>query len=152
MRIAIVGVDYAGTPVALRERLAIPAGELPGALVRLREVVEEGFILSTCNRTEVVAVGRAAEDVVAVLTEFLVAGRGLEAATVASHLRAHVGGDAVRHLCAVAAGLDSLVLGEDQIQAQLRVALDAATEAGALGPTLHRLCLLALATGMRVRA
>ena len=152
MRIAIVGVDYAGTPVALRERLAIPAGELPGALARLRGVVEEGFILSTCNRTEVVAVGRAVDDVVAILTDFLIPGRDLEAAAVAPHLRAHVGGEAVRHLCAVAAGLDSLVLGEDQIQGQLRVALDAATEASALGPTLHRLGQVALATGKRVRA
>jgi glutamyl-tRNA reductase len=152
MPITIVGVDYVGTPVALRERLAIPAAEQPGALARLRELVGEGLILSTCNRTEVIAVSAAADAGVAALTELLVAGRGLCADEVAPHLWSRTGDDAARHLCAVAAGLDSLVLGEDQIQAQLRAALDAASAAGALGPVLHRLGHAALATGKRVRA
>jgi glutamyl-tRNA reductase len=110
------------------------------------------LILSTCNRTEVVAVSADDDGGVAALTAFLVAGRDLCSDEVAPHLWARTGADAVRHLCAVAAGLDSLVLGEDQIQAQLRLALDAATAAGALGPTLHRLVQAALVAGKRVRA
>lgn len=152
MPITIVGVDYVGTPVALRERLAIPVAELPGALARLRDVVAEGLILSTCNRTEMIAVSDAADAGVAALTEFLVAGHGLFTDEVAPHLWSHTGADAVRHLFGVAAGLDSLVLGEDQIQSQLRLALDAASEANALGSTLHRLGHAALAAGKRVRA
>ncbi|MFN8538862.1 MAG: hypothetical protein U0232_15475 [Thermomicrobiales bacterium] len=116
MPITIVGVDYAGTPVALRERLAIPVAELPEALARLRDVVDEGLILSTCNRTEVIAVSDANDAGGATLTEFLVAGRGLFSDEVAPHLWSHTGSDAVRHLFGVAAGLDSLVLGEDQIR------------------------------------
>lgn len=152
MPITIVGVDYAGTPVALRERLAIPADELSGALARLREVVGEGLILSTCNRTEVIAVSDADVAGAAALTELLIAGRGLRSDEVAPHLWSRTGADAVRHLFAVAAGLDSLVLGEDQIQSQLRAALDAAATANTLGPTLHRLGHAALSAGKRVRA
>lgn len=152
MQLCIVGIDYAGTPVSLRERLAVPADDLPGALARLRDVASEGLILSTCNRTELIAVGDAGGDGVAALTDVLLAGRDTSPDAVAPHLWSRTGADAVRHLFAVAAGLDSLVLGEDQIQAQLRAALAAAATADALGPILHRLGHAALAAGKRVRA
>ncbi|MGN6674351.1 MAG: glutamyl-tRNA reductase [Thermomicrobiales bacterium] len=152
MQLVVVGVNQEAAPVALRERLAFAAADLPDALAALREVVAEGCILSTCNRTEIVGLAGHAESGAESLARFLAESRGVSLAEIRPHLRTFAHEAAVEHLFTVAAGLDSMVLGEDQILAQVKAAFDSAAAAGALGPALHRLGDLALAAGKRVRA
>ena len=152
MQLVVVGVNQETAPVALRERLAFAAADLPDALAALRDVVAEGCILSTCNRTEIVGLAGHADSGAESLARFLAESRGVSLAEIRPHLRTFAHEAAVEHLFMVAAGLDSMVLGEDQILAQVRAAFDSAAAAGALGPALHRLGDLALGAGKRVRA
>jgi glutamyl-tRNA reductase len=152
MQIVAVGLSHATAPVARRERLTFVEHDLPAALSRLAASVEESFLLSTCNRTEVYAFAGHADSGGRHLLRFLAEAGGLAEPELAglTYVRAHDA--AVRHLFRVAAGLDSMVLGEDQIVAQLKRALDVARGAGTLGPVLGRLGSAALAAGKRVRS
>jgi glutamyl-tRNA reductase len=147
VELILTGVHQRTAPVAVRERLAIGAPDLPKALVALRSYAAEGFILSTCNRVEVCAVATDA----AHPERFLAEWHGLDVADIAPHLYVLRGVDAARHLFRLAAGLDSMVVGEDQIVAQMKDALLAAHAAGAIDGLLHRLLHAALATGKGVR-
>ena len=151
MQIVVVGINQNSAPVAVREQLAGDAAGLPAWLAGLQSVAAEGFLLATCNRVEAYILAGHAETGAANLAQFLAASRGLAPATLRPHLYTHAHTDAVRHLFSVAAGLDSMVLGEDQILAQVKGALDHAQAAGTLGPALHRLGHAALATGKQVR-
>lgn len=151
MHITLIGVHQRTTPVTVRERLAFSLSELPGALLALRQHVDEGIILSTCNRVEVCAVthdGVAGEEA---LQTFLVEQRGVDRAVFAPSLYVYHDEAVVRHLYRLAAGLDSMVLGEDQIVGQIKEALAIAHAAGAIGPVLHRVLHGALAAGKRAR-
>ena len=152
MQIVVTGVNHESAPLALRERLAVPDTELSGALRELREIVSECFILSTCNRVELYAVcgheGTGAE----ALRRWLGARGGLTAAEVATASYSMGHETAALHAFRVAAGLDSMIVGEDQILGQMRRALGAARDAGTLGPILERLGSSALASGKRVRS
>ncbi len=152
MQIVVVGLNHVTSGVGLRERFAIPAPTLPAALARLGQSVDEGFLLSTCNRTEAYAFAGHADSGVRYLTRFLAETAGVSAATLDGIVYAHAHDGAVRHLFRVAAGLDSMVIGEDQIVTQVKHALDAARSAGTLGSILERLGSSALATGKRVRS
>ncbi|HXE57522.1 MAG TPA: glutamyl-tRNA reductase [Gemmatimonadales bacterium] len=152
MQLVVVGLNHRSAPVAVRERLAFAPADLGPVLARLRDQVQEGFILSTCNRVELYAVAGHADSGAQRVARFLAGSRGVPLAELAPHLYARSHTDAVRHLLSVAAGLDSMVLGEDQILAQVRAALEEARRAEALGPTLHRLGAAALETGKRVRS
>lgn len=150
MHILAVGVNYSSAPLAVREGLSVSGHELDAALALLSASVREGLILSTCNRTEVYGVvdsGGGAD----ALRSFLAEWGGLPIADVSdvSYVREH--DSAVRHAMRVTSGLDSMVLGEDQVQAQVKRALAVARHAGMLGPTLERLGSAALACGKRVR-
>ncbi|HWQ14353.1 MAG TPA: glutamyl-tRNA reductase [Roseiflexaceae bacterium] len=151
MQIMLVGVHQRTAPVAVRERLAFTAAELPAALAALRDHAAEGFIVSTCNRVEVCGLVADEMEGQRALGRFLAEWHGLDPALVAPHLYVHAGTEAVRHVHRLAAGLDSMVLGEDQIVVQLKEALVAAHAAGAIGGALHRLLHGALATGKQVR-
>ena len=152
VRIAVVGANHTSAPLHLLERLSVAPGVLELFLQRLRGSVDEALVLSTCNRTEIYAVlGDEAQDVEPMLRVFA------ERATASvDELRAHVyayaDATAVKHALRVASGLDSMVLGEDQIQAQMKRALAAARLVELLGPTLDRLGAAALGCGKRVRA
>lgn len=147
----VVGCNHSGAPQTLLERLAIPAGELGPALLALKQSVREALVLSTCNRTELYAVTGHAATGAELLLRTLAARAGLTAAELRAHAYVHSGPDAVRHALRVASGLDSFVLGEDQIQAQWKRALAHARVADTLGPTLDRLGASALSCGKRVR-
>jgi glutamyl-tRNA reductase len=152
VQIVITGIHQRTAPVAVRERLAFGPAELPAALAALREYAAEGFILSTCNRVEVCALVEDGPDQQAQVERFLAHWHGLERADIAPHLYTYTGDAAVRHVYRLVAGLDSMVLGEDQIVAQLKDALVAAHAAGTIEGALHRLLHGALATGKAVRA
>ena len=152
MQIVVVGLNHDTSPVAVRERLAFAESALPEALDRLRTKVQEGFLLSTCNRTEVYAFAGHAESGAQHLSRFLAKAGGLAIAELETFSYTHAHDAAVRHLFRVAAGLDSMVLGDDQIVAQLKGALDAARRVDSLGPVLGRLGDAALATAKRVRS
>jgi len=152
--IIIVGLNHRTAPVELREKIAFDSSLLGESLKRLHSLpsIQEGVILSTCNRVEVVA---AAPDEQAAFREikgFLVqqesaAGHvGLE-----DHLYLYAGDKAVRHLFRVAASLDSMVVGEPQILGQLKGYYLAAQEAGTVGAILHRLFHRSFSVAKRVR-
>ncbi len=144
---ALLGLSHWSAPVEVRELHAVPGEQL---VARTRELVslagvEEALLVSTCNRTEVLLVGPDVSGALDALKSGLFARVGPE------HLYEHRDLHAVVHLMRVGCGLDSLVLGESQILAQLRQALDAADAAGALGERLRPLLDQTLALGKRVR-
>lgn len=147
-----LGLDHQRADVGLRERLAIPVAELPATLERLREHVAEGIIVSTCNRTELyVLVGHRETGRRAAL-RFLAESRGVPINELTPVLVEHWDEDAANHLFRVAAGLESMIVGEHQILGQVRAAWDAALAAGSAGPVLERLFRDAVSLGKRARA
>lgn len=146
----VFGVDHARAPVELRERIAFRADELPRGLASLAHTVEEGLILSTCNRTEIYAVIERDRSV-AEIRQLLAESRGVAAGTLDRVAHVHRGPDAVRHFYQVASGLESMVLGEPQILGQIREALATARAAGVARTGISRLATEALRTGKRVR-
>jgi glutamyl-tRNA reductase len=152
MSIVAVGLSHWEAPVELRERLAIPRGRTEQALEKLSNYVPEGVILSTCNRTEIYAsVGHQGSGVRA-LTRFLCDISGLEDHELGEHLRSHWQEDAARHLFRVAAGLDSMILGEGQILGQVSQAYELASKRGPLNAVLARLFDRAVVVGKRARS
>jgi glutamyl-tRNA reductase len=140
----LVGLSHRSAPIEVRERVALAGDALKAALQDLvRGGAAEALVVSTCNRVEVLV--HAEGDGAA--REFFTA----RAADAAGHLYAKQGRDAVRHLFRVAASLDSMVVGEQQILGQVKEAYGVACAAGVAGPYLSRLCNRAFATAKRVR-
>jgi glutamyl-tRNA reductase len=152
VQIVVVGLNQNSAPLAVRERLAFVPGELPGALEALRNHVPEGFIISTCNRVEIYGIVGHADSGSQLLGRFLAETRGFPPDELRSLLYSYGHEDAVAHLFRVASGMDSMVVGEGEVLAQVRAALDAAYAAGTLGPVLRRLGSAAVGAGKRVRA
>jgi glutamyl-tRNA reductase len=154
MPVLALGVSYRRAPVELLERLAFGREDLPKAFRRLLdlEAVTEGAILSTCNRVEVYATVHSYHAGFLDLKRFLAESRELSPEEFADPLHAHYEDDAAEHLFTVAAGVDSMVLGEPQILAQVRQAYRAAEAEGAAGQALSALFRAAIRAGRRVRA
>jgi glutamyl-tRNA reductase len=152
VQLVVVGTSHHTAPVSLREGLTIPADSLPQVLAELRENVGEVLVLSTCNRVELYAVCGHESSGAELLRQFLATRAGLSLRAVRDATYAYGHQAAVRHLLRVAAGLDSMVLGESEILGQVRRALLAARNTDALGPVLDRLGDAALACGKRARA
>jgi glutamyl-tRNA reductase len=155
MPLAVVGVSHRTAPIELRERFAFGRAELPGALISLSEHTgAEAVVLSTCNRTEVYLAGPdGADEARAVLAERV----GMSPEAAARHLYVHRDRGAAEHLFRVSSGLDSMILGEPQIQGQVREAYAMARETSApsgpvVGPALNRLFQTALGVGGKVRS
>ena len=151
MALLILGINHRTAPVALRERVAFPEGDQGRALVnghRLPGVQELG-LLSTCNRTELYVAHDtvSVESLVQWWSEYL----DVDAGEFAESLYCHRDEAAVRHIMRVAAGLDSMVLGEPQILGQLKDAYAMAREAGTTGTQLSRLFEHAFSVAKRVR-
>lgn len=132
----------------MRERIAFRSDRMGEALQSLRGYADEGFIVSTCNRVEVGGLVAGGEHA---LVQFLSEWHHVAPEDLMPHLYIHSGVDAVRHLFRLAAGLDSMVLGEDQVMVQLKSALAEAQAAGATGQRVNRLMHAALATGKLIR-
>jgi glutamyl-tRNA reductase len=155
MHILVVGLDHHTSPVAVRERLAFQPSHYEPAYQHLLESattsVREAVILSTCNRVEVYAVSEESAVARLAIEDFLHTFHDLEPETVTDALYVYQDRDAVMHLFSTACGLNSLVVGEPQIQAQVRNAAGLAGGAQALGPVLHGLFRHALEVGKRAR-
>jgi glutamyl-tRNA reductase len=154
MSVLVVGLSHKSAPVSTLERAAVSGdtlGKLLHDVARLPDIAET-FVISTCNRVEVYAeVGRFHGGVAGVC-DLLSRYSGIPAAELTSSLYVHYEDRAVQHLLAVSSGLESMVVGEDQILGQVRTALKVAGDHGTLGRSLRDLGRLALRTGKRARA
>ncbi|MBM3794216.1 MAG: glutamyl-tRNA reductase [Acidobacteria bacterium] len=153
MKLALTGLNHNTAPVEVRERLAFQADRLPGAVAALREMpgVQEGVILSTCNRVEIAVATDDNGDVTAALAHFLAGAREVDPHWLRQYLYHHEEKDAIRHLFRVAASLDSMVLGEPQILGQLKDAYEVAKSQGALAGFLDVVMTRAFGVAKRVR-
>ncbi|MCS5705344.1 glutamyl-tRNA reductase [Synechococcus sp. FGCU-3] len=153
MHIAVVGLSHRTAPVEIRERLSIPEQTMEASLQQLRadEQVLEASILSTCNRLEIYTLLRHPEQGISAVGSFLSQHSGLAVDELTPHLFTFHHEEAVAHLLRVAAGLDSLVLGEGQILSQVKKMVRLGQEHRSVGPILNRLLNQAVSTGKRVR-
>src|SRR6201987_1549057 len=151
MRFQLIGVNHKTAPVEVRERLAIPESRLPEACKKLAEYpgIEEGMILSTCNRVEILANTKngSGADLRAFLQNYFQRG----GSDLDKHLYEYQEKDAVRHVFRVAASLDSMVVGEPQILGQVKEAYATARAVGAVRAQLDQLVTRAFAVAKRVR-
>lgn len=152
-QILVVGLNHRTAPVEVREQLAFPSDRLDGSLRELMALpsVDEGVILSTCNRVEVVAVARDGPAGFAEIGSFLESRPGVRLDPAGDQLYHHARKNAVRHLFRVASSLDSMVVGEPQILGQLKEHYSIAKRAGAVGSVLHRLFDRSFSVAKRVR-
>jgi glutamyl-tRNA reductase len=153
MHLLLLGVSHKTAPVELRERLDFHVRGVDGALRALgaQQSVGEALVLSTCNRAEMYVacedVSRAQAELIGFLGEY----HRIAPDAIVPHLYQNVDLDAARHLFRVAAGLDSLVVGEPQILGQVKEAHGAATASQTTGPVLNRLLHSSFGVGKRVR-
>jgi glutamyl-tRNA reductase len=151
-RLFAVGLSHRTAPVELRETVDFSRAGAADALAALsaRGVGPEIVILSTCNRAEIYAVaGPEAPDAAA---RFFAEYHEVPLARLTDHLYVKRGPDAARHLFRVAAGLDSLVVGEPQILGQVKSAYATASDHGFTGAVTNRLFHTAFGVGKRVRS
>jgi glutamyl-tRNA reductase len=154
MSLLAVGLSHRTAPLAVLERAAVGADDLPKLLDELLgcENVAEALLLSTCNRVEVYAVVDSFHGGLADVSAVLARHGGWDVDDLAGHLVVHYEGSAVEHLFLVAAGMDSMVVGEAQILGQLRAAYATAGDLGTAGRVLHELVQQALRVGKRAHA
>ncbi|HEY6486123.1 MAG TPA: glutamyl-tRNA reductase [Candidatus Cybelea sp.] len=155
MPLTCIGLSHHTAPVEVRERHAFPPSRMAETLVALRdyEAVKEAVMLQTCGRLEIYAELDDYETGVAQIKSFLSNFRhGATGYDLESYLYTRLGHQAVDHLFRVCTGLDSMLIGEAEILGQVKDAYVAATAAGSIGRTLHRLFREALAAGKSARA
>jgi glutamyl-tRNA reductase len=154
MHVLLVGVSHRTTPVELRERLDFSTRGVDRALAALAGSPshDEATIVSTCNRVELYVGCKDVDAARQGLERFISDFHGIDHGELAPHLYAKVGPDAVRHLFRVAAGLDSLVVGEPQVLGQVKDAYNVAAQLGSTGTLLNKLFHSAFAAGKRVRS
>src|SRR5215203_6571010 len=148
-----LGVSHKTAPLALRERLSLTEGSAVGALreLTLAEGIHEAAAISTCNRTELYLVVSDTVEAESTALGVLTRQAGIPPTELLGHLYSHRGVEAADHLFRVTAGLDSMIVGEAEIQGQVKRAYELALVEGATGPILNRLFRGALAAGGRVR-
>ncbi|HUE69498.1 MAG TPA: glutamyl-tRNA reductase [Pirellulaceae bacterium] len=154
MKLQMVGLSHHTAPVQIRERLAFSKEQAIAALARLRQQYpeSEAVLLSTCNRVEIYVASETAaacpshHDVASFLAEF----HGLDPVEIFDELFERTGEDFVRHLFMVAASLDSMVVGEAQILAQVKQAYELATSVQSVGPLTNAAFQAALRVAKRV--
>lgn len=154
MNIAVIGLSHRTAPVQIREKLSIPTAQTGDAIAHLTHCphIDEVSILSTCNRLEIHIVTEETEQGIREVTQFLSEHSGLPLHELRQHLFILLHQDAITHLMRVAAGLDSLVLGEGQILAQVKHAHQLAQQHKSIGRVLDRLLKQSLTAGKRVRS
>jgi glutamyl-tRNA reductase len=155
LELVAVGLDHTTAAIELRERVAFADAEIPAALAQLTDpadpLLEQAAIVSTCNRVELYGFARSRRPRDELLS-FLARYHGLEPRELKGAVYVHRGDEVAHHLAETAAGMHSLVLGEAQIQGQVRRALDHAIAAGTGGPELRRLFESAISAGRQARS
>ena len=153
MSLVVVGLNHRNAPVELLERMSVPGRALPKALHALvaREHLAEAVLVSTCNRTEIYARATLFHPGVDDVRHFLADTAGLDPDSLADLLYTFHDDAAVAHLFAVAAGLDSMIIGEHEILGQVREAWRIAEHEGTTGPLLSRTFRQAIEVGKRAR-
>ena len=153
MAVLALGISFRRAPIDLLERLAFTEGDLSKAYRHARELdgIDEAVVLSTCNRVELYGSVPSYHAGFLALKRLLIETRGVAEEQLADGLYAHWERDAVDHLFSVAGGLDSMVLGETQIQSQVREALRLADREEAAGTQMKGLFHAATRTGRRIR-
>jgi len=146
LALTLVGLSHRTAPLEVRERYVVSPADLTACLAAIAGIpgVQEAFVLSTCNRTEVLVVGEPGTDVAPALRAHLF--RNLE-----DEVYVWSGVQALIHVFRVASGLDSMVVGESEVLGQMRRGFEAAQQARTLGRTLRPLLQQALHVGKRVR-
>lgn len=154
MSVVVLGVSHRTAPVPMLERLALTSDDVGKLLHDLVGTgsVSESMVLSTCNRLEVYVEADRFHPAVDAVTEQLARRTGVAHGELVPHLYVHFEDRAVQHAFAVAAGLDSMVVGEAQILGQVRAALRTAQEEGSVGRSLNELLQSALRVGKRAHA
>ena len=147
--LTMVGLSHHNAPLAVRERFAIPADELPAVREAVADAFGAGAIVATCNRLELYVPG---DHEPRTLTGFLAGAAGVAPSLGERYLLPRRDEEAVRHLYAVAAGIDSMVVGESEILGQVRGAFSATVAAGADHALLSRLFHTAIRLGRRARS
>jgi glutamyl-tRNA reductase len=152
-RLLLLGWNFRSGAGSIRERIAFSGDEVREALQRIRGcgLMTEGVIVATCHRSEIygVAEGQGTDQE---LTRLISEWRGVDFEEASQSSFYREGAEAVRHLFRVAAGLDSMALGESEVLGQVRTALRLARETGSTRAVLHRLFESAVAAGKRARA
>jgi glutamyl-tRNA reductase len=152
-----LGLNHTTAPLDLRGRFAFAPEQLPVALrgfrERLQQVAPEAALVSTCNRTElyVAAEPRRVQEIARPALDWLAEQGGVSGSVLQGHSYVREDREAARHAFRVAAGLDSMVLGEPQILGQMKEAVRQAGEAGTLGSTLHQLFQRSFSVAKEVR-
>jgi glutamyl-tRNA reductase len=153
MTVVAIGLNHRSAPPATLERLAVSADSLPKALGEITgsDVVTEAVVISTCNRTEVYVHAERFHDGFRDVREALALLSGADPESFDDALYVHYHDEAARHLFRVAAGLDSLVLGEHEVLGQVAKAWESARAEGTSGPVLNLLFQRAVEAGKKVR-
>lgn len=153
MSVVVIGINHRTSPLGILERVTIAPEDLPKALhgVVARDDVREAVVLSTCNRTEVYAVAERYHAAYADIRDFFCAQSGLGPDEVQPHLYSQHDEAAVAHLFSVAAGLDSAVVGENEILGQVKQAWEKAHSEGTSRSSLNLLFRHAIEVGKRAR-
>ncbi|MDQ4112873.1 MAG: glutamyl-tRNA reductase [Actinomycetota bacterium] len=154
MSVLVVGISHNSAPVSLLEAASVDADGLQKLLTDVAgcEHVSEAAVISTCNRLEIYTEVERFHGSVEELSRRIIEGAGQTLETMLPHLYVHYDDGAVSHLFKVAAGLDSMAVGEGQILGQARAALQLGQEMGTVGPALNSLFQQALRVGKRSRA
>jgi len=149
-----LGVSHKTAPLELRERVALTEGRAVGVLGELvdHEAVHEAAAISTCNRTEIYLVTSEAVGAESLALGVLAREAEIRPTELIGHLYSMRGSDAAEHLFRVTAGLDSMIIGEAEVQGQVKRAYELALVEGATGAVLNRLFRGALAAGKRARS
>lgn len=159
MHLVVVGLSHKTASVEVREKLAFPVQKLEGALLELKAypAIQEGLILSTCNRVEVCAVVKEVQEGLTQIKQFLTRYHetypsALGEEDLAHHLYTYSSEEAIRHLFRVASSLDSMVVGEPQILGQLKDAFDLAIAQKTTGVILNKVLKKAISVAKRIRS
>jgi glutamyl-tRNA reductase len=149
----LLGTSHKTAPLALRERVALPEGRAERFLCELAEhpEIREAVVLSTCNRTELYVVVRDPVEAETTVLGMLARQAGMRPTELIDGIYSHRNCDAARHLYRVTGGLESMIVGEAEVQGQVKRAYEAALAARTTGPLTNKLFRAALATGKRVR-
>jgi glutamyl-tRNA reductase len=151
--IVVFGLNRKTAPLHIRERASFPDAGIESyyALIRERPQIRELFILSTCNRVELYGAGAKGREVADELKSFLYKVRRIDEGSLDGYTHTKYGHDAAGHLFRVAAGLDSMILGESQVLGQIKRAYERAKRTGSVGSSLHRLIQDSIYIGKKVR-